>query len=705
MTRDIFCWLDNYAIPFADSLHQVKFKRISYATSQQKFTVDSVRLYPLNENTTADRWKLDIPGFQIDGVDLYEIITSKEAHFSTLMIDRPGLVFMPEKMVPFQPQSTDTLPGIDLYPLIAPFVSELTIERLRLNQGSFTLPGIHQGQQDFIARDIFITIEGLEVDSLSRTRVNKPFFADNIAVNVDVSKYSITLPDSTYRFEFRDIGLSTSDSIFYADSLRLESLPASRNDAVEVELLLDRVQLDGINITQLYFDQVLDLSGLRLIKPNIHLIIHRRPERRDIQQDGLDQRDFIPQDPYPDLSKTLDYIDIEDIAIEDARFVLSGEDIKPIGFEDFSFYAFDFRLDSLAYSRLDSTYLFANDFAFILRDYQIPVPDTSMYDIETAKIGLFSRNNYFFIDSLKVTPRYGRHQFARKRGYIMDRWDIMIPRLDIRELDVDQLYRQTGLEARELNIYLPKLHIYKDKRLPFPTWKRPPMPWQALQDVSTAVHLDTVKVYDGYVFYEERNPDTDTIAWFELSETDLTISPVTNNPFWIVQNPEGILKAEGKLMDEAPMRATVRFPWQDTSHMHYFEGEVGAIPATRLNPILENTGFVSVTNGKIHQAKFRFKADKHRSSGRMRLYYNDLKVNLLSRNIAREQGVVQKVGTGFANAFVVRKDNPRRFLRIGHIGFEREEEKAVLVFWVKSIISGLQSSVGIKSKEMKLKDY
>ncbi len=705
MTKDLFFWLDDYTMSLPDSLHQVTFKRMGYSASQQNFAIDSIRLYPLYENTTNDRWKLNIPGFQIDGVNLYEILTSQKAHFSRFMIDRPSLTFMPEKIVPFQPQQMDTLSDFDLYPLISPFVSELSIEKLRLNQGAFTLPGSQQGQQDFVAKDIFVSIDGWKVDSLSRTRVNKPFIADNIAVNVDVSKYSITLPDSTYRFEFRDIGLSTSDSIFYADSVRLESLPASRNDAVEVELLLDRVQLNGINITQLYFDQVMDLSGLKLIKPNIHLIVHRRPERRDIQREGLDQRDFIPRDPYPDLARILNYIDIEDIAIENARFVLSGKDIKPIGFEDFSFYAFDFRMDSLAYERLDNAYLFAKDFAFILRDYEIPMPDTSLYSIETAKVGLFSRSNYFFIDSLKITPRYGKYQFARKRGYIMDRWDVLIPRIDIRGLDVDHLYRQTGLEAHELSIYLPQFYIYKDKRLPFPEWKRPPMPWQALQELSTAVHLDTVKVYDGHVLYEERNPDTDTIAWFELSETDLKISPVTNNPFWIVQHPKGVIRAEGKLMDKAHMEATVRFPWRDTNHVHSFEGEVGAIPATHLNPILENTGFVSVTSGKIHQAKFRFKADKYRSNGRMRLYYNDLKVNLLSHNMTREQGVVQKVGSGFANAFVVRKDNPRRFLRIGHIGFEREEEKAVLVFWVKSIISGLQSSVGIKSKEMKLKDY
>ncbi len=706
-TDNIEFAINDYVYLLPDSLHEITLDYIHYSTFEKDLRLDSIRLYPIADALKKDNWNLGVRGIDIEGINVYEILTEGKAHLSRLHVDEPDLSFEPLRIASFKPGEGDSLPGIDLYSIISPFISELSLDRLSLSEGAFTLLGTGNvtQQENLEVRDIFVDIEGLQVDSMSDARTGKPFYADNIAVNIDVNKYAVTLPDSSYRIEFRDIGLSTSDSIFYADSLRLEPLLASRKDPVQVELVLDRIQLDGVNITQLYFDQEVDLSGLKLFKPNILLTINQRPQREDIQSEGLNQKDFISKDPYPRMSELFSFIDIEDVAIEDGRFVLTGSDINTIAIKDFSFYAFDFRLDEQSYSQLDQTYLFAKDFAIIVNDYEIPLPDTSMYRLKTAKFGIFSRNESFFIDSLQVIPKYGKYSFAAQKGYIMDRWDVFIPRVDVRKLNMDKLYRQTSLEAEELNVFLPEIRIYKDKRLPFPDWKRPPMPWKAIQESSTSIHLDTVRVYDGYVFYEERNPDTDTVAWFELAKTDLTIYPITNNPYWILQHPDGVVQMQAKIMDVAPVNTTITFPWKDTSHVHSFEGTVGSLPASHLNPILENTGFISVSSGNIHKARFRFTADKHKSNGRMRLYYNDLKVNLLSKNLERDQGILQKVGSGFANAFVVRKDNPRRFLRVGHIEFEREEEKAVLVFWIKSILSGLMSSVGIKSKEMKLKDY
>jgi len=704
--NDVQITVRDFSRLLPDSLHEVEVKSLYFSTFAKQLRLRDITCSPINfTSTSAAKWDTKIDYININGIDLYKLLADRELPLEYLDIVAPKIRYIPTHTMSGVFTSKKGMPAVDLYGAISPFIHRLQIDRLILREGDFTVEEAIQGQNNFHAKDILLRLDGFEVDSLAATRSQKPFYADSISVNVDVDSYHIILPDSSYQIEFSDFGLSTADSMLYADSIRVEPLPGSQADALEIGLLLDRIQLEGVDLTELYFKQRLNLTGLHISQPNIHLIVNKRPKRKTIQRDGLDQRDFLTKDPYPKISQVLQLIDIENISIEKGRFVLSGDDIKPLGIKNFSFYAFDFRLDSLAYQQLDSSFLFTQNFAFILEDYEVPLPDSAMYHMYTEKVGLFSRSNYFYIDSLRLVPKYGRQDFASQKGYAAERWELMVPRVSARGLDISRLYRQTDLVAQSINLFLPEMRIYKDKRLPFPIWKRPPMPWDAILNTKTYIHVDTLRVFDGYIWYEERNPDTDTVAWFELTELDLNAYPLTNDEFWILQYPRGKVNATGKIMDIAPMDVTIDFPWAGTSNTHIFEGKVGSIPATDLNPILENTGFVSITDGQIHKAQFWFEANNRTSNGRMRLYYNDLKVNLLSKNLEREQGVVQKLGSGIANAFVVRKDNPRKLLRVGHIGYDREMEKAVLTFWVKSVISGLQSSVGIKSKEMKLKDY
>ena len=686
-----------YSVPLPNQGGTVSWEQVRFSTRRQSIQLEGVNLEE-EQRGDSSSLQVSVPQVQIGGVDVYEILVSKEIAIKEVRIKDPFVAVPFELKLPDAQE--DSLPPIDLFPLIEPVVSLLAIDSFLIEGGNLDLVNPIDAKRRLQISDISFNVEGFLLDSLAQARSTKPFYADHIDLQADVPPYSIVLPDSSYRIEFRDIDLSTTDSTLSIDSLRLEPLAGSREDALEVDLLLDKLELTGVNLTELYFEQKLDLSTLRLVKPQILLIVNQANRERMGERQGFDQRTFITEDPYPQLSEVFDYVDIERVELEQGRIVVSGEGIRPFGIPSFSIMAQHFRLDSLAYELLDDTYLFSDELTLVVRNIELPLPDSSMYRMNLGELGLSTQNRYLYVNNFELLPKYGRYEFGRIKNEVVDRWNLSNRRLELRDLDVSLLLRNQSLKAGELRLRDPQLEIFKDKRYPFP-YKRPKMPWEELRELSTYLHLDSITVSNASIFYEERNVETDTTAWFKLNELDASLSPVSNDSFLLMQNPEMYLHATAMIMDTALLDFRAFIPYTDTSNYHTIEADVFDLPAVSLNPIIERTAAIRAMDGNIHKVYFRFRADNQVSRGKMKMRYNDLKVNLLNPKPQKKRGIGRLFGSMFANTFVVHSDNPRRFLRVGRIEFEREKNKGFLVYWIKSIVDGVKSSIGIGKKEEK----
>ena len=696
-TSDIQLELAPYSLLLPDQKQELSWNRINFSTQAQQITLSEIVLETV-DSSSVPALSVSIPQVAIQGTDLYDILKEKEIFLDKIRCKHPTVSIPFELQLPDAQE--DSLPPIDLFPLIEPFVHVFAIDSFIVEQGTVNLVNPSDVEEKLQISDITFEVSSFLLDSLAKARSSKPFYADHIDLQADIPPYSIILPDSSYRIEFRDIDLSTSDSTFSIDSLRLEPLAGSREDALAVDLLLDKLELKGIDLTELYFDQILSLSNLRLSRPRIHLVINKNSEDEEKSQRGFDQRAFITEDPYPQLSEVFDYVDIEEVELEEGRIVLSGQDIRPFGIRNFSIRAENFRLDSLAYELLDHTYLFSEDLTLVLRDFEVPLSDSAMYTLELGELGLSTANRYLYANNVNLIPKYGRYEFGQVKNEVVDRWSLSNRRLELRGLDIPLLLRKQAIRAGELRLRDTELEIFKDKRYPFP-YKRPKMPWEELRDLSTYLHLDSITVRNAYVFYEERNVDTDTTAWFKLSELDASLSPVSNDTFLLLQNPEMFLHTSAIIMDTALLDMRINIPLTDTSNYHTVEGDVYELPAISLNPIIERTASIRAMDGDIHSVFFRFRADNQISRGKMKMRYNDLKVNLLNPKPQKKRGLGRLFGSALANTFVVHSDNPKRFLRVGRIEFEREINKGFIVYWIKSIVDGIKSSVGISKKEEK----
>jgi len=133
------------------------------------------------------------------------------------------------------------------------------------------------------------------------------------------------------------------------------------------------------------------------------------------------------------------------------------------------------------------------------------------------------------------------------------------------------------------------------------------------------------------------------------------------------------------------------------------EGKVSNLPLASLNPILHHSAFVKIEEGVLNYLTFEMTANDEYSDGVLNLDYSGLKKLEVMRNKGEldekkqkgKEGKEQKKFLSFiANTVVPHSYNPNsKNYYPGHISFERVKDRAIFGYLVKSILSGVITSL------------
>lgn len=710
--------IKDYEVTLPDSSYKIQIGKFGFNSAKQRFTIDSVKFKPLPKVSEAPV-KVDalLRQITIDGFDPYEVLSDQKLNLSKIFFSAPEILL--ETKIQNKGDSTKArgespdIHKLDLYPLISSVLKEIVVDSLQLRDGTLTWQDQEETLEPLEVKDLSIEVDAFRLDSSAKSSTGGLFYTRNIELNFDIQKYTFTFPDSSYRIELGDLGVSTADSIVFADSIRLVPLKASSINPVTVNLDLDRLQLAGIDFTKIYQEKGVDLRSVLFRNPRVRLLRNSELESSSSSRESgspFRQKDYIRQDPYPAMSPYLRYLDIDSISVENGGFRLDGVGLHPITANDFSLTGLNFRIDSTSYDSLESGYIFAQEFIAVLRDYEIPLPDDSNYELLVDEIGVYSKEDSLYVNNLELVPKFSRYKFSRRIGHMLDRFSIKNKVLTASDLDVERFLKKQEISVRNVHLEEPYIEVFKDKRLPFPINKRPPMPVDIIHQVNLYMHIDSITLANGLVKYDEQQADQDTLAWFSLNDFSAVIGPVTNDPDLWAQNVESNMRVAGKMMNTGQLNANASFTLKDTLGLHRFSAQVGPMNARDFNPIMEPAARISIVSGNIKKVDFEFSADKTESRGKMRFIYDDLKINLMGNKQGKKPNKKKGfnvLGSALANT-LVRNSNPRgriSILRVGRIGYEREINKGIIVYWVRSVVSGLLSSIGITSKDDKYKYF
>ena len=205
------------------------------------------------------------------------------------------------------------------------------------------------------------------------------------------------------------------------------------------------------------------------------------------------------------------------------------------------------------------------------------------------------------------------------------------------------------------------------------------------------IAVDTLKLIDAKVTYEEFPEKGYHPGYITFEKLNATLDHLTNRDHY-PDYKQATLKASSYVMGKGLLKAEFSLPY-GKSQVYNAKGGLDNFSLYRLNPILENVAFMSVTSGRLNHLAFNFDYTDLKANGTVLVNYENLKINSLTKEKNPEKNEIKT----FVINTILRKNkdkNVDKEKRTGAIEFEREKKRAIFHYWWRSLLSGIKSSAG-----------
>jgi hypothetical protein len=433
-------------------------------------------------------------------------------------------------------------------------------------------------------------------------------------------------------------------------------------------LFVNKLRLEGISVYQL----------LAKNKMHIHKIVF------DVGEFQLNRGLKKPKSEVKELNIDLENVTIDKIVIKDVYTKVFTDSLAQ--YEGIV----SLNLDNVVIGDLDSirelTSYEVESFDALITKMRIK-GRKDMYTSSISKIYANSVEGRIEIDSVILVPKYSRYQFARKLGRQVDRMNLLIPKISINDLSFAEL-KDSLFRAATIDIKSAKLYIYKDKRLPF-IRDITPLPIAMIRDLEFGIAIDTLKLIDAKVTYEEFPEEGYHPGYVTFEKLNATLDHLTNRNHY-PDYKQATLKASSYVMGKGLLKAEFSLPY-GKSQVYNAKGGIDNFSLYRLNPILENLAFMSVTSGRLNHLAFNFDYTDLKANGTVLVNYENLKINSLTKEKEPEKNEIKTfvVNTILKKNKTEKMDKERRR---GTVEFDRDRRRAIFHYWWRSLLSGIKSS-------------
>ena len=242
--------------------------------------------------------------------------------------------------------------------------------------------------------------------------------------------------------------------------------------------------------------------------------------------------------------------------------------------------------------------------------------------------------------------------------------------------------------------------------MPFDTTNFPQLPQESIKELKSYLKIDSVRVINGYLEYEELLKEADKAGKVVLSQLNATCYSITNDSAVINNNGSIVVKGDFELYGKAPVQIEIKLPLNDENTDYILSGSMKDADMKIFNPYIEHTIMVVIDSGNIKQLQFEVFAANDTASGNMHLLYDDLKITVL-KSKKNEDFLKKNKFLSFVGNAAVRNQNPPKGKpeRVAEMFFERNRNKALFNYMIKTLVTGFIATIGPTDKHIRHEVY
>lgn len=278
--------IGNYNHFLPDHVHQLTANNITLFSSDSSLTIQDFYIKPFQKigipytievQDKANTIDIYTPKIHLQGWDIKSFLEDKKLHLSNVSIATPLLnlqIHRPDTTQKLK-NFTQKLHADSLYEIISPFVKDLKIKKLALDNGHLSLITHHQSNMNtFVLDSISIKATKFDIHPITYHFQEKeeedlrvlppPFlfdptpyqFLNTENIELSIKNYTFKLPDKEHIFKAKSIYLSTKDSVLTADNVLfmpiLDKITFSKNQAYKKAWLFPQIRKLTINQFDFY---------------------------------------------------------------------------------------------------------------------------------------------------------------------------------------------------------------------------------------------------------------------------------------------------------------------------------------------------------------------------------------------------------------------------------------------------------------------
>jgi hypothetical protein len=321
---------------------------------------------------------------------------------------------------------------------------------------------------------------------------------------------------------------------------------------------------------------------------------------------------------------------------------------------------------------------------------------TANADIFAHGIAYRNGGRIMSVDSIRYTPLISRDSFSNglewQKLYLDD---IHTGRVTIHDFDIERLVIDSSFQIRKVEIDDPYAAIYKDKRVPFNFNIIKPLPTNLIKTINQRIQIDSMILNQASIVYEEFNDKTKRLGSVHFGDLQAIIRNI--NTYRHGPKDSLYLLTYAVMEDSIRLRLHVDQSYTDTLSAFYMSVRIAPFNLPVLNPMLEPLASARVVSGKLDTLQLRAIGREHITHGKMRLYYQDLKVNILDKSNQQKRTIGTRMMNFAANLLIDRK-NARKTGTVF-------TEKGFLNYWIRIVLSGALTNTGIRKNTKAEKKY
>jgi hypothetical protein len=687
-SEDVVVHIGDYRWILPDKEHQVTASNMHLSTLNNLIRASSVKLEPVAGTalapTSDDRYQVLVPEVVMVGMAFDDIFEKEEFILDKLDLINPQIEIRQYRSATSEKKAGErTLPE-----LLSSGFNLVQVKEASLTEGK--LRYVRYGGDsplDIQFPELSARLTNFKVNGSEKKTTPQPFFSDNLEVTIN--NWKRLLPDSLHWLEAGRLHFSANDSMFSARDVQLYPDAGRRApaDKLIIRARIPEVKLSGLDYQNLASDS-LQLHKLQIYQPYIELlqpaVAAATPKKTSTDK---------PE------NKLLSLMAADSLLLREGTLVLrkaSGADTSRFELNNIYVTAAGFQYDSIQ-KHNQQRLLYSDHLVAGMKNYSALIGD-GLYELQAREVGISSENNMTWADSIRLTPTLDRNSFARRKGIETDQFTFRNHRLQVENLDLQKMLYEKSFIADKIHLDGFALFLHRDKRQPYPENKRPKMPQELMRNSSWNISIGETILSRGYIAYSEHVKGAGQEGFIDLTNVNFELGRLTNDPELLRNGYITKMSMRAKLMGEGALQAHFEIPMGDSLNRHMYYGSLEGMQLSAFNPMLEKTAFISVRTGEADHIHFRVVADKEVATGSMEFEYDNLRVSLVNKKTGKPGGVFHRMGSAVANAFV-RSSNTangkQEELREGSIKFERDEERSVVNYWVKTLMNGFKSSIGL----------